>query len=68
MMKHVTCVLVNEIPGVRVRVQEITNKGWESFFPLVNPVLLYHIKSVRLELALAVLFGRLTVSLASKHL
>jgi len=67
MMKHVTCVLVNEIPGVRVGVQEITDKGWESFFPLVNPVLLYHIKNVRLELVLAVFYGRLTVSLASKH-
>lgn len=66
MMKHVTCVLVNEIPGVRVGVQEITNKGRENFFPLVNPVLLYHIKNVRLELVLAVIFGRLAVSLASK--
>ena len=67
MMKHVTCVLVNEIPGVRVGVQEITRKAREIFFPLVNPVLLYHIKNVRLELVLAVLFGRLTVSLVYKH-
>lgn len=64
MMKHVTCVLVNEIPGVRVRVKEIANKGQETFFLLVNPTLLYCIKNIRLE---AVLFGRLTVSLASTH-
>lgn len=67
MMKHVTCVLVNEIPGVRVGVQEIMSKGREIFFPLVNPVLLYHTKNVRLELVLAGLFGRNTVSLVSKH-
>jgi len=66
MMKHVTCVLMNEISGVRVGVQEITNKGWGSFFPLVNPVLLYLIKDIRLELVLTVLLGTLTISLTSK--
>jgi hypothetical protein len=67
MMKHVTCVLVNEIPGVRVGVKEIANKGQETFFPLVNPALLYRMKNFRLELVVALLFGRLTVSLDSKH-
>jgi hypothetical protein len=38
MMKHVTCVVVNEIPGVRGRVKEIANKAQEISFPLVNPV------------------------------
>jgi hypothetical protein len=36
MMKHVTCVLLNEIPGDLVRVKEIANKGQEIPFPLVN--------------------------------
>lgn len=67
MMKHVTCVLANEIPGVRVGVREIVNKGQEIFFPLVKPAVLYRMKNVRLELVLALLFGRLLVSLASKH-
>lgn len=67
MMKHVTCVLMNEIPEVGVGVQEITNKGWEISFPLVNPVLLYLIKDVRLELVLAVLLGIITILLTSKN-
>lgn len=42
MMKHVTCVLVNEIPGHRVGVKDIANKGQEILFRLEpNTSLLY---------------------------
>jgi hypothetical protein len=44
----VTCVVVNEIPGVRVRVKEIANEAQEISFPLVTPALFIFIKNVRL--------------------
>jgi hypothetical protein len=36
MMKHVTCVVENEIPGYRGRVDEIANKAQGISLPRLN--------------------------------
>jgi hypothetical protein len=48
MMKHVTCVVENEIPGYRGRLDEIANKAQGISFPMVDRAPSLYIKNARL--------------------